>query len=230
MLKSLFQKFKPCQALGPVCDLNYFDLGMHEGQEIALFLEAIKDLSFLRSVNVYGIEASPQTFAKAVSKFHDEGRVRFHFFNFAVGSSEGVADLYLHPSSLGHSLYADKRGVTEAKIKVLTMRFSVFLKQIEGLPGAVNILKANIEGAEWDLLQDLAEHKLLSLFNLYLSSSEGQFSDIGKIPSLVNQNSPVRSRQILDAHHVQVRRFCFKQSNQANVDLAKAIRELAQNK
>lgn len=212
----------------PVYRINYVDLGMHAGQEISILLEQLKDHPNVGEIHVYGIDANPYHYRQALKKFVDRDNVRFSFYSFAVGSGEGMTRLYLHPNDLGHSIYADKSGVSRDSIFVQQMRFSQWMKVLpEKDDRTIDILKANIEGAEWDLVRDLEENGLLGRFDLYLGSRPGRFSDVWKVRSLVDAGDAARCEEILSRRGIRVLRLGSPDPACPNADLAAEIRRIS---
>ena len=52
--------------------VNYFDLGMHKGQEIDLFIKEIEPNNKFSRINIYGIEAHPDIFKETILKYKDD--------------------------------------------------------------------------------------------------------------------------------------------------------------
>ena len=190
--------------------VNYFDLGTHLGQEIDILLEQLKDHPLVGEIHVYGIEANPLYYKKALEKYQDRPGVHFIFENFAVSSQSGTTRLYLHPNDLGHSIYPDKWNVSSESIAVPAMRFSDWMRSAVPTKDArtFSILKANIEGAEWDLINDLEKNSLFRQFDLYLSSKQGFYKDIAKVKSLADQGAPAKCQEILRTHGIHIQQFC----------------------
>lgn len=189
--------------------INYFDLGPHEGQEIATFLEIADSIPDV-DVHVHGIDADPKFVEHCRKRFASDSRVQIH--NFAIGLEDGQADLFLSPVSggQGSSIYADKPNVTQKPIRVPQHRMSTWLQDTGFLPKptrTINIIKVNIEGAEWDLMQDLDRENLFSFFDLFCGPKHnwGLMTDMKKIPSL--QPYVETGWEILEKHGVQVHKY-----------------------
>ena len=209
--------------------VNYFDLGMHQGQEIDAVVKMMRQNLMISQLNIYGIDANPLYYERALQKYKDHDRVKFHLFHFAVASTNGRTKLYFHPDDLGHSIYPDKWRVTSEGIEVPCMKFSDWLKRVSQKDERTfNILKANIEGAEWDLVNDLHQNGLLGYFDLYLGSQPGRFSDIAKITSLREGGALEKHHEILTRNHIGIRQFCHSRPNhQDNVDLNRELTRYA---
>ncbi len=200
--------------------VTYFDLGMHSGQEIDAVLNQIAEHPMVSDMDVYGIDANPVYHANALAKYRNDTRARFHFENFAVASGNGVAKLYICPDDRGSSIYADKWRVTDRYLEVPARRFADWLTMVPAKgPRDIWILKANIEGAEWDLINDLEKNSMIRHFDYYMGSTPGRFSDIEKVKSLVEQQAHKKCLEILDRHDIRVLRYCYAGKDAENVNL-----------
>lgn len=206
--------------------INFFDLGAWPGHETQAFLDAADSLREGRNAPVvvaYLFEAHPNHAKELEARFATDPRV--FVFNFAIGSSDGVpALLWESDRPEGTSLYRDKSDLNGQFASATERLFSAFLSQTrlnERNDKTVNIIKANIEGAEWDLIRDLEANGLWGLFDLYLGSDQWTM-DMGKCHSLLPFIA--KARGILDAAGVQVKPFCMGGPNypaaKDNVSLA----------
>lgn len=159
--------------------ITYIDLGTHkEGKEIDMFLEACHGLDV--DVRVYGVEAH-SVYAREVFQ-NNLASKDVTIFNYAIGAKECVTKLYLSNGSGGHgnSIYATKNNVdVNDYIEVQQIRFSRLLDQMQ--LSDINILKYNIEGAEYELIKDIHRNKLADTFHIYC----GAPSDMEKVGELV---------------------------------------------
>lgn len=178
--------------------VNYFDLGLWKGQEIEHILNLFKD------VTIFGVEANPKFYRSLEEKY--KGYKNVNLYNFAIGSQSGVCKLYLEKKwgGIGSSIYPDKNNVAEDYIEVNSIRFSDWYKSLSVEEG-YNILKANIEGAEYDLVLDLDESSLFGEFDLLIGSTDGWMTDMHKVKSLCDKISQVK--EILDRNQVTVHSY-----------------------
>ena len=215
--------------------INFFDLGAWPGNETQAFLDAADSLRDGRHAPVvcaYLWEAHPQHVAELNERFAGDPRV--FIFDCAIGASDGVSMLMEASKPEGNSLYPDKSELSGGSVAVRECVFSGMLK-LMGLDQrndrTVNIIKANIEGAEWDLIQDLGASGLWGLFDLYLGSDQWT-ADMGKCHSLLPFMA--KARGILDAAGVQVKPFCLGGPNYPpasdNVDLIAEIRTIMEKR
>jgi FkbM family methyltransferase len=200
--------------------VNFFDFGSHKGQEIDEFLKIIPKIS---SYTIYGFEANPSLFLELKKKFAKDNNI--HIYNFAIASVDGVVDLYLNKNQVGSSIYKDKNNVTSKSIPVPSLRFSQWLKLYLidlNVHNQINILKANIEGAELDLFRDMDHNDLFKYFHIFLSTEGGYTTDLRKIKSLTN--SITELEDILKKHNVEPYVFSYL-SNKKNNDNLREILE-----
>lgn len=154
--------------------VRYFDLGAHKGGEILRMRQMLKQEPLATDWQIYAFEAHPGLARRCRWRFWRDSSVRVE--QCALGSKEGTCTLFLNRNLVGSSIYAGKKNLIPGKeVVVPCMRFSRWLK--ENLPpdwrDSFNIIKSNIEGAEWDVWHDLVENDLVSAFDLWLGAREG---------------------------------------------------------
>lgn len=215
--------------------INFFDLGMFTGEETAEFLRLTDTLADGRErpiVCVYGIDANRAYADYCKKRFAEDPRV--FIFPFAIGSDDGKQSfLYVGATPEASSLYRRKHDVNSGvSVPVQEMRFSSFLRGLGFTDRArdsktINIIKANIEGAEWDLICDLEANGLFGMFDIFLGTDQWT-GDMKKCTDLLTFVSKARS--ILDRHGIIVEPFCMGTENYPdqppNVDLLAKIRNI----
>lgn len=186
--------------------IHYYDLGTHRGDEIKQFLKASSGLG---AVQVFGFEANPELCSSARRRFRHCDNVQLH--NLAVADADDtMVELYLEPRELlGSSIYPDKRNVrTHLTRDVHAVRLSAWIRDAGLIPkpgNVVSVIRANIEGAEWDVISDLHRAGLLSYFDLYLGNKTNWWTDMMKVPSL-HAHVPEMKR-IMSGAGIVVHRF-----------------------
>lgn len=214
---------------------NFFDLGAWPGNETQAFLDAadsFRDGRYAPVVAAYLWEAHPDHARQLIDRFSADPRV--FVFNCAIGSANGVADLFEAAKPEGTSIYPDKAELSGSSVSVKECVFSEMLRSL-GLDRrgerTANIIKANIEGAEWDLIQDLNKSGLWRLFDLYLGADQWT-ADMGKCHSLLPFIA--KARTILDSAGISVNPFCLGGPNyppDANsVDLRMEIQRIMEER
>lgn len=154
----------------------YLDLGTHEqGAELSWVIESVlPDISpnFL----AYGFEASPESFECVKDKFKNRPEVQIvHGALCYEVPPGGTVRLYRDGRrGEGNSIYRRTNDFDE----VAAMRLSDFMqKNIPTEGHFIFIMRMNIEGAEYDVLRDLAETGLSKRIDGYF----GMWDDVSKI-------------------------------------------------
>lgn len=181
--------------------INYVELGAHKGTTIKQFLSIVKGTS--DDIHVYGIEGHPDFLKECEDGL--KGEKNIHLYNFLVHSYDGVGKLYIgenKPSGEGCSIYDTKNNILlDEYIEVETKRLSTWLEE-NPLPEGVNIIRANIEGAEWEVVHDMAEHDLFDTFQIYTGNQDYWTWDFQKVGELHDKRATMRT--ILKAHGVTI--------------------------
>lgn len=154
--------------------VRYFDLGAHKGGEVARMRRLLEREPLVSGWDIHAFEAHPRLARRCRWRFCWDRSVRVA--QAALGLHEGTCALYLNRNLVGSSIYAGKCNVVPGrKIEVPCTRLSGYLRARlpVGWERGFNIIKSNIEGAEWEVWQDLVEHNLVGAFDLWLGSREG---------------------------------------------------------
>lgn len=195
--------------------VNYFDLGLFDGKEIDMMMDIFAKLN-IDDYNVYGFEAHPIYAIKIANRFSNNKKIKI--IGAAIGSEDGKTMLYMNPNLEGHSIYSTKNNVTDKKIEVLSMALSSWIKQsVSDFKTSFNILRANIEGAEWPLLKDLEANGLFSYFHVYC----GTWDDIKKVKELSGNIDEFN--EIISKNNIHIHRFTSYQPNN-NADIMSIIK------
>lgn len=153
------------------------------------------------TLKIYGIEANP-TYIKDL-------RARFSSFDnvqilcYAITDKESHVDLYLSPKSKGHgnSIFRTKNNVTDKSLPAIGMPLTKLIDNGTIELSELNILKFNIEGAEYLLMKDLINNQLQSLFHIYC----GAPSDMHKVAEIAHLQSAYLAT--LKSYNIQVLPF-----------------------
>lgn len=154
----------------------YFDLGTHmEAAELTLMVDRILP-SMSERFEAYGFEATQEFFEQANAKF--AGRKNVNLIHKAlcyVLPSDGKIKLYKSKGKgLGNSLYRSSDTFEEVE----AIRFSDWLRNRNiDLENSICLLRMNIEGAEYDVLQDLVSSGLAK----YIDGYYGMWDDVYKL-------------------------------------------------
>ena len=114
-----------------------------------------------------------------------------------------------------------EKGFAEKHIKTHEYVKGVLLskwikKNISDFENSFNIMKVNIEGAEWHLFNDLVENDMIKHFDVIC----GDGSDIKKVPELKEKSSDYY--KLLKENNITIHRFSDWKSEE-NVDIADII-------
>jgi FkbM family methyltransferase len=157
--------------------LIYFDMGTHkEGAELKLMADDILP-NITDNFIAYGFEASQQSYNEVCKVFADDNKVNvIHKALCSTPPANGKIRLYHSGKGLGDSLYrVSESGSFE---EVDAVRFSDWLNENGiSLKNMICIIRMNIEGAEYDVLQDLIE----SGNSHYVDGFYGMWDDLSKI-------------------------------------------------
>ena len=154
----------------------YLDLGTHtEGRELRFMVTKV--LPFLcETFQAVGFEASPDSFARVTEEFKGVPSVRIlHRAVVHELPPDGVVRLYKSDNhGIGDSIYREGSAFDE----VPALRLSDFIASMsQQFQPELTLLRMNIEGAEFDVLADLAERQRLGDKAGYY----GMWDDLGKI-------------------------------------------------
>ena len=171
----------------------YLDIGTHkEGAELLLIVDELLP-PICNNFEAYGFEASQESFEQVAKKFIDRGNVQLiHKALVRNLASNGKIKLYKDgEGGLGDSVCRHSTQYEEVEC----MRLSDFLVESHLIKdNRIIILRMNIEGAEYDVLQDLVENELDSCIDGYF----GMWDDLSKID--IGRDAEFRT--FLVKHHI----------------------------
>jgi len=138
-------------------DLLFIDCGSHkDAKEIDMMTEVCRSLG-LRSA-MYAIEPNPTYTDGLIQKF---SKTNVIVLPVAVSCHSGISKLYNSKSSNGHgsSLFDSKNNVDlDDYWSVQTIRISSLVHTLKELhQPKIIVLKYNIEGSEWSIINDLID-------------------------------------------------------------------------
>ena len=156
--------------------INYFDLGTHkEAQE----LKWVVDEVFSKLPNPYKLfafEANPGSYNIAINNCSQVAELKF--YNLALVNKipeSGQIKLFRGGNGLGDSIYrTEMNSFIEVKAKKLS---EIIRNENVELDGSINILRMNIEGCEFDVIENLIENDLIKHFDGFY----GMWDDVSKI-------------------------------------------------
>jgi FkbM family methyltransferase len=221
--KKILKELLLCVKNKLIMKLNYFDLGLHkDAVEIDMFIDICKKNKF--EYNIYGFEAHPEYCNKLYKKYENDKNVKI--INKAISNNNGLIKLYISEKNNGegNSIFKTKINVNANNfITIESIKFSDWIKEnIVDFKENNNILRFNIEGAEWHLINDLNDNNLLKYFKIILGSK----SDIRKVGELVKYIEEYD--MILKNNNICVNRFT-KVNPKNNCDLLSIIKKTFSN-
>lgn len=205
--------------------INYIDLGLHMGFELEEMMIKIFPYLDLHNVKAHGFEASLD-YARHNRKKYD----RFMYLNVdiyhaAIGDTEEHVKLYKNDPKispvqhLGSSIFRSKKNVCDEYEMVPGVIFSNWLKKkVPNYKQEINILKVNIEGAEYHLFKDMVENDLLQYFPLIIGAGH----DVDKVPELDSDEY----WKLVKDNNITIHRFCSDFKRHKNVNITQMIYDL----
>jgi FkbM family methyltransferase len=140
------------------------DLGAHFGDTTLYYHAQFPEACII------AVEPAPENFARLQK--HVAGIKNIICLNAAVGSSNGTIKLNIGKSSLGHSVV--KRSESDTEIEVPLMTLESILVQAKATH--IDLVKFDIEGAEFDAFRDVSQNKKFTSFigELHFDLSDNQ--------------------------------------------------------
>lgn len=123
------------------------------GEDISFDLALIEN----HNCSVFGFDPTPKSI-EWIKK--QKLPANFHFFEYGIGCISGSIDFYLpkNPEHVSGSIIIQSNVNTEKKIKVKMKSIFDIIKELEH--EKIDILKLDIEGAEYDIIKDILNAKI----------------------------------------------------------------------
>jgi FkbM family methyltransferase len=161
---------------------NYFDFGLFRGVEMGWMNEYLLPSLGIKNYHIYGFEACGRYAENLRKKYTNDDKVTI--LNKAIAEKAGKVKLYYAENAVGHSIFSTKNNVSKNYEEVEGIVFSEWLKKnIPDFESSFNVIKVNIEGAEWFLFNDIIKNNLNKHIKIYC----GQGHDVEKIGELENK-------------------------------------------
>jgi hypothetical protein len=161
--------------------VNCFDLGVHKGPEIELFVDMFNDLN-ITNYRIYGFEANKKMSKFLLKKFTDE---KITIINKAISNKNSKARLY-HDYAVGQgdSIFSTKNNVNKEDYEEVDgVLFSDWVfNNVLDFKSSFNIIRFNIEGAEWHLINDVVNSGMRKYIDIFCGAEIG--ADILKVSEL----------------------------------------------
>jgi len=159
--------------------IYYYDFGLWKGTEIHWMVNHVFPKLNITDYQIYGFEACKKYADRLKGIYADNDRVKI--INKAIVDKPGKVKLYHAQNQVGHSVFSTKRNVSNHFEEVDGIVFSDWIREnVKAHKVAFNILKVNIEGAEWFLFNDLVSSGVHQHIDVYC----GQGHDVEKVSEL----------------------------------------------
>lgn len=167
--------------------INFYDIGSFDGMESEYMITLFKSLN-IDNYHIYLFEPCLSSFEKINKKFLDNKKVSS--FNLAISFQDGVGKLFHSPNNEpGNSIFDTKNNISKNDFEeIKTIKFSKWLKEnnLNDKAENFNIIKFNIEGAEWYLIKDLIENELINSVDMFCGDIEDIYK-IGELKDNINE-------------------------------------------
>ena len=161
--------------------INFFDLGSFDGMESKIILDVFEELN-IDDFRVYAFEPCLDSFNKIKNLIGENNNVVL--VNAGISDKNDKSKLYhsFSGNEVGHSIFSTKNNVFENDYEEIdVVKFSDWCNKENVLVSeCLNIIKFNIEGAEWHLINDLIDSNLIQHIHIFC----GDGIDIYKIAEL----------------------------------------------
>ena len=141
----------------------------------------------------------------------------------AISNTQDKIKLYYtdrekQPEGAGNSIFRTKNNVTDKYEEVQGVIFSKWLKEnVPNYDKHFNILKVNIEGAEWHLFNDMVDNDILQHFPVILGSGH----DVDKVSELDSD----KYWKLIKDNNINIHRFTVGYHPEKNADILRLIKK-----
>lgn len=201
--------------------IYYYDFGLWKGTEIHWMVNDVFPKLNITDYQIYGFEACKKYADRLSAIYANNNRVKI--INKAVVDKPRKVKLYHAQNQVGHSVFSTKRNVSDQFEEVDGIVFSDWIKEnVKAHKVAFNILKVNIEGAEWFLFNDLVNSGVHQHIDVYC----GQGHDVEKVSELEDKVDAYY--RLLRENDINLYRFT-EYLPQKNDDIVSIIRDKMRN-
>ena len=197
--------------------VNYFDFGLCSGEELHWMVNHYFPSLGVDDYSAYGFEASYPYWNNLNQFFSVNDNVSIIHGAISEKHGEDVR-LYHSPNTVGHSIFSTKNDVLlDDYENIRGIVFSEWLRENKiNLNNSLNVLKANIEGAEYFLYKDIVESGLRDHFSIFLGTGH----DINKVKEL--KDSVAEFEDLLTDNNIEILRYT-EWKPERNVDVVALI-------
>jgi FkbM family methyltransferase len=141
---------------------------------------------------------------KAISDTHN-GTTKLYYMNPEI-----------QPGQVGMSIFESKIDASEDYEEVETIKFSEWLTEnVPTYQEDFNILKVNIEGAEYHLFKDMVDNDILKYFPTIIGAGH----DVEKVSELDSNEY----WKLIKDNNINLKRYCSNHKPERNVDIIPLI-------
>jgi len=197
--------------------IRYFDLGLHKGVELFDMQQFLPTIT--NDFECYGFEAAPTHYWDYCAKLANK---ETKIYNIAVTDKHNsFINLFFAENQVGHSVHSSKNNVSKNKFwEVPTIKFSEWLKDNNiDLKDSLNIVKINIEGAEWEFFNDIVDSDINKYIHIYCGAGH----DVEKIKKFVDEGIVDKYYELIKTNNINLKRWCLTWKLERNADVHKLI-------
>ena len=204
--------------------IRYFDLGLYRATELKWIHQILNDLESVQ-FELYGFEACKAFYDKILKDSEIKSMKNVKLYNLAISDHKGTLKLYHHKNRVGHSIYDTKNLISKDYEEVSCIKFSEWITECGiNLDDSFNIMRMNIEGAEYPLFIDIIESGLRSKFAIFC----GDGRDVSKIGEFKENGTVKKYYNMLKNENIVIHRY-INFRIEGNVDMKKLIIEKLEN-
>lgn len=189
--------------------INYFDLGLYRGEEIDYMIDLLP--KFSHNINIYGFEVNKEYYNRLKQKYKDKEYIKIYNYAICNLDNENIK-IYKSTTSQGNSIYSSKHNALKEYYFCQSKKFSTFIKNNNiNLDDSFNIIKINIEGAEYDFFNDIIIENIYNKINIFLGDGA---RDIYKIDELKDKTD--KFFNLLKEKNIIIHHFINQESEREN--------------
>ena len=201
--------------------IRYFDFGLFTGRELKHISDLLSNIT--DDFECYGFEAC-HNYYKNCEKILGGNKIKIIHGAISNEHNKSINLYYAKTNNLGHSIHNTKNNINTKKYEVVnSILFSTWLKENKiDLENSFNIIKINIEGAEWELINDVIDNNLNQYIHVWCGDSG---NDVAKIKKFVEEKIVEKFQKLLHDNNITILRFTLGWKEYKNVDIKKIIED-----
>jgi FkbM family methyltransferase len=200
--------------------VRYFDFGLYNATELKWIYNILTEISenIELEIELYGFEACNKYYNNIINNkeiIEISKKCKLNIYNVAISDKVGEIKLFHHKNTVGHSIYDTKSSISDQFELVKSTSFSMWLKNNNlDLEKSFNIMRMNIEGAEYPLFIDLINSNIYKRIHIFC----GDGRDVSKIREFTETGKDKEYYKLLKLYNIKIHRFIdFKHDNNVNI-------------